>query len=84
MLNRVEIDVERLLEDAAAGLRKARLGATAEARAHLDLVRLLARHGRHGEARRRYRLYGRTLGEIGVEAAPYPVTGPRQAARSAG
>lgn len=154
-LNRVEIDVERLLDDAAAGLRKAKLGAMAEARAHLeaaelayrgdlfeedpyadwavdlrekvrlayldvihklaelagdggdhearsryllrilehdpydesahlDLVRLLAQQGRHGEARRRYRLYARTLGEIGVEAAPYPVSGPRPAARSAG
>jgi ATP/maltotriose-dependent transcriptional regulator MalT/DNA-binding SARP family transcriptional activator len=42
--------------------------------AHLDLVRLLAEQGRHGEARRRYRLYARRLGEIGVEPTPYPAT----------
>ncbi|MGH8823657.1 MAG: BTAD domain-containing putative transcriptional regulator [Jiangellaceae bacterium] len=41
-------------------------------RAHLDLVVLLARDGRHGEARRRYRLYCRRMDEIDVEAAPYP------------
>jgi DNA-binding SARP family transcriptional activator len=40
--------------------------------AHLDLVRLLAGYGRHGEARRRYRLYCRRMEEIEVEAAPYP------------
>lgn len=50
--------------------------------AHLDLVRLLAAQGRHGEARRRYRLYARQLGEIGVEAAPYPVTAPPRGPRS--
>jgi len=42
-------------------------------RAHLDLVALLARDGRHGEARRRYRLYCRRMDEIDVEAAPYPM-----------
>jgi DNA-binding SARP family transcriptional activator len=42
-------------------------------RAHLDLVDLLARDGRHGEARRRYRLYCRRMDEIDVEAAPYPM-----------
>ncbi|HEX6578520.1 MAG TPA: BTAD domain-containing putative transcriptional regulator [Jiangellaceae bacterium] len=41
-------------------------------RAHLDLVALLARDGRHGEARRRYRLYSRRMDEIDVEAAAYP------------
>ncbi len=40
--------------------------------AHLGLVRLLAASGRHGEARRRYRLYCRRMEEIEVEAAPYP------------
>ena len=40
--------------------------------AHLDLVRLLGASGRHGEARRRYRLYCRRMEEIEVEAAPYP------------
>jgi DNA-binding SARP family transcriptional activator len=40
--------------------------------AHLSLIALLARDGRHGEARRRYRLYSRQMEEIGVEAAPYP------------
>lgn len=49
--------------------------------AHLELVNLLAAQGRHGEARRRYRLYARLLEQIGVEAAPYPVTAPRSAAR---
>ncbi|HEY9409886.1 MAG TPA: BTAD domain-containing putative transcriptional regulator [Jiangellaceae bacterium] len=43
-------------------------------RAHLDLVRLFASEGRHGEARRRYRIYGRRMEEIDVEAAPYPAT----------
>jgi ATP/maltotriose-dependent transcriptional regulator MalT len=52
--------------------------------AHLQLVALLARRGRHGEARRRYRLYARQLAEIGVEAAPYPATEPRSAVRSNG
>jgi ATP/maltotriose-dependent transcriptional regulator MalT/DNA-binding SARP family transcriptional activator len=41
-------------------------------RAHLDLVTLLAADGRHGEARRRYRLYCRRMDEIDVEAAAYP------------
>ena len=49
--------------------------------AHLELVNLLAAQGRHGEARRRYRLYARQLEQIGVEAAPYPATAPRSAAR---
>jgi DNA-binding SARP family transcriptional activator len=49
--------------------------------AHLELVNLLAAQGRHGEARRRYRLYARLLEQIGVEAAPYPATAPRSAAR---
>ncbi len=52
--------------------------------AHLELVSLLATQGRHGEARRRYRLYARQLEEIGVEAAPYPATESRSAARSIG
>lgn len=52
--------------------------------AHLELVGLLAAQGRHGEARRRYRLYARLLQEIGVEAAPYPATEPRSAVRSTG
>ncbi|MGH8775648.1 MAG: tetratricopeptide repeat protein [Jiangellaceae bacterium] len=41
--------------------------------AHLDLVARLATDGRHGEARRRYRLYSRRMDEIDIEAAPYPV-----------
>jgi ATP/maltotriose-dependent transcriptional regulator MalT len=152
-LHRVDIDVERMLAQAASGLARLRAGATADARvdleaaelayagdlfeddpysdwavdlrekarlayldvvraladlaeidgdadararyllrilerdaydesAHLLLVRLLAEQGRHGEARRRYRLYARQLSEIGVEAAPYPVTAPPRAARS--
>lgn len=42
--------------------------------AHLDLVALLAAAGRHGEARRRYRLYTKRMEEIDVEAAPYPAS----------
>ena len=41
------------------------------------LVRLFASEGRHGEARRRYRIYGRRMEEIDVEAAPYPATRQR-------
>jgi DNA-binding SARP family transcriptional activator len=40
--------------------------------AHIGLVVALARAGRHGEARRRYRLYTERMSEIGVEAAPFP------------
>ncbi|MQA85080.1 MAG: tetratricopeptide repeat protein [Streptosporangiales bacterium] len=40
--------------------------------AHLALVTLLAAAGRHGEARRRYRLYVERMDEIGVEPAPFP------------
>jgi DNA-binding SARP family transcriptional activator len=41
-------------------------------RAHLGLVRTLAGSGRHGEARRAYGRYVARMGEIGVEAAPFP------------
>ncbi|GAA2358015.1 hypothetical protein Cme02nite_33950 [Catellatospora methionotrophica] len=37
--------------------------------AHVELVRLLQRAGRHGEARRRYRSYARCMQEIGVAPA---------------
>jgi ATP/maltotriose-dependent transcriptional regulator MalT/DNA-binding SARP family transcriptional activator len=48
--------------------------------AHLGLVATLAAAGRHGEARRRYRIYGEQMAELGVEAAPFPSTGrPRPA-----
>jgi len=40
--------------------------------AHLGLVATLVAAGRHGEARRRYRIYGEQMGELGVEAAPFP------------
>jgi ATP/maltotriose-dependent transcriptional regulator MalT/DNA-binding SARP family transcriptional activator len=40
--------------------------------AHLGLVGTLVAAGRHGEARRRYRIYGEQMGELGVEAAPFP------------
>jgi ATP/maltotriose-dependent transcriptional regulator MalT/DNA-binding SARP family transcriptional activator len=43
--------------------------------AHLGLVATLVAAGRHGEARRRYRIYGEQMGELGVEAAPFPSTG---------
>lgn len=41
-------------------------------RAHLELVKELARAGHHGEARRCYAAYTARMDEIGVEAAPYP------------
>jgi ATP/maltotriose-dependent transcriptional regulator MalT/DNA-binding SARP family transcriptional activator len=40
--------------------------------AHLGLVATLVAAGRHGEARRRYRIYGEQMAELGVEAAPFP------------
>jgi tetratricopeptide (TPR) repeat protein len=40
--------------------------------AHLALVAALSAAGRHGEALRRYRVYCSCMGEIGVEAAPFP------------
>jgi DNA-binding SARP family transcriptional activator len=52
--------------------------------AHLGLVATLAAAGRHGEARRRYRIYGEQMGELGVEAAPFPSAGrPRPPATTA-
>lgn len=41
-------------------------------RAHLSLVGALLSARRHGEARRRYRIYSAQMDEIGVEAAPFP------------
>ena len=38
--------------------------------AHLGLVRLLLAAGRHGEARRRYRLYQQAMAELGIEPQP--------------
>ena len=46
-----------------------------EESAHLDLVRMLARSGRRGEARRRYREYVRLMTEIGVRPRPFPEVG---------
>jgi DNA-binding SARP family transcriptional activator/tetratricopeptide (TPR) repeat protein len=40
--------------------------------AHLGLVTTLTGAGRHGEARRRYRLYVERMDEIGVETEPFP------------
>jgi ATP/maltotriose-dependent transcriptional regulator MalT/DNA-binding SARP family transcriptional activator len=52
--------------------------------AHLGLVATLAAAGRHGEARRRYRIYGEQMAELGVEAAPFPSPGrPRPPAAAA-
>jgi len=42
--------------------------------AHLGLVSALIEAGRHGEARRRYRTYVSKMGEIDVEAAPFPAS----------
>ncbi len=74
------LDVARALADLAGDDREARARYLLrilerdpfDERAHLDLVALLADDGRHGEARRRYRLYSRRMDEIDVEAAPYP------------
>ncbi|MPZ68066.1 MAG: tetratricopeptide repeat protein [Actinobacteria bacterium] len=41
-------------------------------RAHLSLVAALLEVGRHGEARRRYRIYNERMEELGVESAPFP------------
>ena len=40
--------------------------------AHLGLVDVLAAAGRHGEARRRYRVYTTRMEELDLEAASYP------------
>ena len=48
--------------------------------AHLGLVTTLLAAGQRGEARRAYQAYCLRMGEIGVEAAPFPV--PVAAARS--
>jgi DNA-binding SARP family transcriptional activator len=40
--------------------------------AHLGLVIALEGAGRHGEARRQYRLYVSRMEELGVEPAPFP------------
>jgi DNA-binding SARP family transcriptional activator len=42
--------------------------------AHLALVGSLATAGRHGEARRFYRVYGGRMRELGIESAPFPGT----------
>ncbi len=39
-------------------------------RAHHELIRALATDGRHGEARRRYRVYTTRMAELGVAATP--------------
>jgi DNA-binding SARP family transcriptional activator len=43
-------------------------------RAHLRLISSFVESSRHGEARRRYRLYCERMEEIGVEWAPFPAT----------
>ncbi|MGH7539945.1 MAG: hypothetical protein ACRELC_02995, partial [Gemmatimonadota bacterium] len=40
--------------------------------AHLGLVRALEAAGRHGEARRCFRVYCSRMDTIGVESAPFP------------
>jgi LuxR family maltose regulon positive regulatory protein len=47
--------------------------------AHLGLVATLVAAGRHGEARRRHRISGEQMGELGVEAAAFPSTGRSRA-----
>lgn len=41
--------------------------------AHLELVRVLRAAGRHGEARRRHRIYSERMREIGLNPVPLPV-----------
>ena len=48
--------------------------------AHLDLVRMLASSGRHGEAQRAYRRYVTRMAEIGVEPEPLDLAGASGAA----
>lgn len=45
-------------------------------RAHLALIRVLHRAGRHGDARRRYRGYAELMRELNVEPSPYPAEDP--------
>ncbi len=55
--------------------------------AHLALVAILARAGRHGEARRRYAVYVDRMTEIDAPARPYPQPidpSPNPAAASSG
>jgi DNA-binding SARP family transcriptional activator len=47
---------------------------------HLELVALLDRGGRRGEARRRYDLYAARMAELDVEPAPFPALDPTMAA----
>jgi ATP/maltotriose-dependent transcriptional regulator MalT/DNA-binding SARP family transcriptional activator len=51
--------------------------------AHVGLVGALLAAGRHGEARRRYGIYGERMDEMGVEAAPFPSAPGRRAAAGA-
>ena len=44
--------------------------------AHLGLVRVMERAGRHGEARRYFESYRSRMGEIGVPAEPFPAARP--------
>jgi len=84
------ISVTRLLADAAAAAGDAD-GATRyylrilerdtyDEAAHLGLVGALLAAGRHGEARRRYGIYGDKMDEMGVEAAPFPSAPARRPA----
>src|SRR6266496_1667893 len=45
---------------------------TFDEEAHLGLVAILQREGRHGEARRQYRAYTARMVELQVPAAPFP------------
>jgi DNA-binding SARP family transcriptional activator len=45
-------------------------------RAHLALAESLSAAGRHGEARRCYGIYVQRLQELGLEAIPFPLSGP--------
>ena len=49
-------------------------------RAHLDLADVLLAAGRHGEARRRYRIYRQAMAELGI--TPQPLYDPQRAGPS--
>jgi DNA-binding SARP family transcriptional activator len=51
-------------------------------RAHLDLIEMLLDAGRYGEARRRHRIYGGAMTELGIRPRPFPLARPRSPART--
>jgi DNA-binding SARP family transcriptional activator len=50
--------------------------------AHLGLIEVLLEAGRYGEARRRYRIYGRAMTELGIQQRPFPLARRRSSVRT--